>query len=472
MITLKNHSSILVVLLTLLINSCISGEINRDPIRPSKDYPGYWEYKGKPVLLLGGTRNDNLFQESTAPDHLKELASVGGNFIRNTMSARDSGDFQPFLKLETGLYNLDQWNDFYWKRFDTLLSVARDHEIIVQIEIWDRFDFSREPWFANAFNPGLNINYTYGESGLDSIYPEHPGQDLQPFFHSIPGMPQYNPLLDKVRVYQEKYVEKLLEYTFQYPNVLYCMNNETNTPVEWGRHWIGFIRERAKDQGKEVYLTDMFDAFYRPSSCASCVEAISREDIYDFLDISQVNSRNFGKNHWDTIQWIVKEVTNHKRPLNCTKVYGSGFTGWGSGSPHDGVERFCRALVGGVAAARFHRPTSGNGLNEIAQAAIRAVRIVEHRVRFWEVEPAMNLLSGTELNEAYLAAGAQGEYLLYFPVGGKAEIDLREANGNYSLSWISLAPGNKQVDSSVSANNTLTLETPDSSGWFVAIKKQ
>jgi hypothetical protein len=84
------------VLFVLMItfSACQFDNEKTAPIRPSADFPGYWEYKGDPVLLLGGTRNDNLFQEADAPDHLRELAAVGGNYIRNTMSARDSGEMR------------------------------------------------------------------------------------------------------------------------------------------------------------------------------------------------------------------------------------------------------------------------------------------------------------------------------------------------------------------------------------------
>ena len=35
-------------------------------------------------------------------------------------------------------------------------------EIVVQIELWDRFDFAREPWQDNPFNPKNNDVLTAG----------------------------------------------------------------------------------------------------------------------------------------------------------------------------------------------------------------------------------------------------------------------------------------------------------------------
>jgi hypothetical protein len=57
-------------------------------IQPYAGNPGYWQYKGAPVVLLGGTVDDNLFQIPDLEEHLDLLASVGGNYIRNTMSDR------------------------------------------------------------------------------------------------------------------------------------------------------------------------------------------------------------------------------------------------------------------------------------------------------------------------------------------------------------------------------------------------
>ena len=51
-----------------------------DPIRIYSENPFYWEYKGEPVLLLGGSKEDNLFNHPEGlAEHLDLLESVGGN---------------------------------------------------------------------------------------------------------------------------------------------------------------------------------------------------------------------------------------------------------------------------------------------------------------------------------------------------------------------------------------------------------
>jgi hypothetical protein len=63
-----------------------------------KTNPAYWQYDGKPVLLMGGSKDDNLFQIPDIKEHLDLLKSVGGNYVRNTMSSRDQGNVWPFRK--------------------------------------------------------------------------------------------------------------------------------------------------------------------------------------------------------------------------------------------------------------------------------------------------------------------------------------------------------------------------------------
>ncbi len=355
---MKYDLVLLNLIFLLVLSGCLSrqtGNSFENDIKPYTENPRYWQYNGEPVLLLGGTVDDNLFQIPGLEEHLDLLQSVGGNYIRNTMSSRDSGNVWPFLLQADGSYDLDEWNEVYWDKFESLLSLTYERDIIVQIEVWDRFDFSTAFWKANPLNPANNVNYTEDECGMKEEYPRHPSTDIQPFFHSIPGMPLYSQESELVRKYQEKFVDKMLSHSLKYGNVLYCMDNETSTPREWGKYWMKFIHDRAGE--KQVFTTDMFDKFFMPHMCESCLAAIENPETYEFLDVSQINSRNFNRMHWDTLSWILKQRELYSlRPVNCVKVYGGMNSTWGSGSNEDGIERFARNVIGGCAAVRHHRP--------------------------------------------------------------------------------------------------------------------
>ena len=91
-------------LMTLLIFTSSCKRDNAKIPRPElgiaiyEENPFYWSYQGLPLLLLGATDDDNLFQMDDLGQHLELLKSVGGNYIRCTMSSRDEGNIKPYLQ--------------------------------------------------------------------------------------------------------------------------------------------------------------------------------------------------------------------------------------------------------------------------------------------------------------------------------------------------------------------------------------
>lgn len=423
---MKTYPILCILFLSFL--SCNFGASNEEKpppdkrIQPWEENQRYWAWDGQdPVLLLGAGSNDNLFQSTDFYQELGALAKAGGNYIRCTMSSRDKGDSWPYtLDPLSGNYDLTSFDSTYWANFQGLIARAAELDIVVQVEIWDRFDYSREPWTLNPINPLNNTDLPAGgDSLLSSAYPLHPSSDVQPFFHTIPGLPLYQPELDLLRKYQEDLVNQLLSISLPYGNVLYCINNETSTPPAWGYYWADYVHRKAKEAGKRVYVTDMFDNFYRPRKCPDCLAAIQDTTHYDFLDVSQVNGRHFGRNHWDTVNLVLNLAkAAPPRPANCTKVYGGGESSWGSGTNADGIARFNRDLLAGVAAVRHHRPPYGNGFSGAALSSIRAIRTIEKRIRFWDLQPAQEVLADS-LKDIYAAKDQKGNILIYIPTAGE-----------------------------------------------------
>jgi len=456
---------------------------NDDRIQPYTRNPRYWQHRGKPVLLLGGSQTDHIFLHEGLKAHLDEMHGVGANYVRNTMSQREGEALKPHQLLNDGRFDLGQWNEEYWTRFQKMLIWTAEREIFVQIEVWDRFDYSTANWQTSPWNPGRNVNYTYEETGFEAEYPKHSGQDLQPFFHSIVGMPRYGPQLDRVREYQEAFVAKMLSYSLEHGHVLYCMDNETSTPAQWGQYWIDFIKARAVEKGVAVCTTDMFDDAFRAQEAEHTPLIFEDPEHYMFADISQVNSRNYDEQHWERLQWLLEQVNEkHPRPSNHTKIYGSGYHAFGTGGPEDGVERFWRNILGASASSRFHRPDSGNGLNDLAKASIRAARILEGQIRLWDVRPHMGLLTDREANGAYLSAAPGQSYALYFPNGGSVGLDLTDAPGTYGITWISVSMGicvetaadlgYRRMDRTIEGGGVVKLSAPYKGGWVAAIVRE
>ena len=435
-----------------------------DRIQPWPKNPRYWQFEGHPVLLLGGSKDDNLFQIPDLKQHLDEMAAAGGNYIRNTMSDRNDKGFEvyPFKQLASGKYDLEEWNDEYWQRFANLLQWTAERRIIVQIEVWDRFDYATKNWEPHPYNPKNNVNYSGAQSGLAEHYPDHPGQNRQPFFFTTPKQRNNTVVLK----YQQRFVEKMLAHSLPYDHVLYCMDNETSADEAWGAYWADFIGQQAKQAGQQVCVTEMWDAWDLKAD--EHKRTFDHPERYDFCDVSQNNQKK-GQEHWDNFQWVRQRVGAKPRPLNTTKTYGAD--GGRYGNNRDGIERWWRHVIGGAASARFHRPDSGLGLSDAAKASLRAARKLKSVLKLWELEPANQLLSDRAVNEAYLAAKPAHAYALYFTDGGSVGLDLKNAPGRFEVRWIDIATGEWSKRETLDGGGVVTVSAPAKGHWVAAMVK-
>jgi len=435
-------------------------------LRPYAANPTYWQYRGRPVMLLGGSDDDNLFQLPKLEEHLDAIQSAGGNYIRNTMSDRqDRGhEVSAYAKRDDGRYDLEQWNPEYWRRLENLLRWTAEREIFIQIEVWDRFDFTdsggRNFWQVHPLNPKNNVNFTYKQSGFARRYPDHPGKNRQPFFFTTPQQRNNEVVLR----HQQRFVDKMLSYALEYDHVLYCMDNETAAEPAWGRYWAKWIRRRAKEAGRDVFVTEMWDDWNLQAPHHR--HTLDHPELYGFADVSQ-NNHQKGQRHWDNFQWVREYTARHPRPINTVKTYGAD--GGRFGDSRDGVERWWRSLIGGAAAVRFHRPDAGLGLNATAVGSIQAGRIVCDQIPPWQVEPANHLLEDRQPNEAYLAAAPGKAYVIYFTNGGSVDLPL-EGEG-YALRWISVADGKQRNALQVSPQPSVRVVAPASGGWVAIIRR-
>ena len=434
-------------------------EPSPEVIQPDADHPMFWRFQGKPAVLIGGSVEDNLFQIQGLDEHLDALVAAGGNYVRCTMSSRDEGDVWPFfLDTSTGKYDLTRDGDEYWRRFDHFLEATAARGIVVQIELWDRFDLAREPWLKNPFNPANNTNYTVEQSGLQTTYDQHPGKIDHPFFRAVPTMD------DNAAVFpfQKRFIDRLLQSTLRHGHVLYCMDNETHVGQAWGAYWSRYLQETAAAQGRRVYTTQMWDPW--DLGHAMHRRTFDHPELYGFLEVSQ-NNHKTGQEHYDNLLAFRQRVleSGKPRPMNMVKIYGADTGRFGN--DRDAIERFWRALFGGVATARFHRPPAGIGLGDTAQRHLRAARLLLDAAgeRWFTLSPRNDLLSGREPNEAFCLAGDSGPWVVWFADGGA----VRLAADAKSVRWLDVQAGRWQEPAAVTEGE---LRTPGAGYWVALVE--
>jgi hypothetical protein len=466
-------------------------------IQPYVNHPAYWQYRGRPVLLIGGSSNDNLFQTPNVVEELDRLNSFGGNYVRNTMSSRDKGDVQAFHRDPvTGNYDLSRWNDEYWSRLADFLDATGDRDIIVQLEIWATYDFytreshiidGRSAWDRNPFNPANNINYTERESGLYETFRSTHGTLINPFFKTV--LPLRQPFDFAVRPvvlgFQQQFVDKLLSITLDYDHVLYVIDNETNTDPVWPVYWSQYIRGKAAERGVAIEVTEMWDTFDPTDGAvaearvqdpathfftrrASVSNTLNDPHNYTYLDISNHNFQS-GEVHFKTGIYIWNEVRKSGviRPINNTKIYGSDQVAW-TGSDRDGKERFWRNIFAGLASVRFHRPPSGLGHSDVAMAHIKSMKMFADHVDFTKLVPRNDLLGDRAENEAYCLAEAGRTYAVVFMDGGQVRLDVSDLRAErVRLKWLHIEESEWTEEVGVGNESQINLQTPESGFWLV-----
>lgn len=408
-------------------------------IQPYHKNPWYWQYKGEPVMLLGASDRDNLWQWTgdTLTEHLDLMQSVGGNYVRNTMSDRNEGDTYAAKQLENGLYDLEQWNGEYWDKLRFFLEETYKRDIIVQLTLWDWFDLSGDDVYGrfavHPLNPENNINWEPGT--IEDAWDYYGGSIQQ----------NNQPVLD----YQHRYIDKLISITSQYDHIIYNLGNESNLDEGWDTHWATYIQKIAREHGRDIHVTSMQ---FAPD--ASVRRAMGNRDIYTFIDVSQNNQDALGpvgKKHWENLVFWRRMVAMNDEgpmPINNEKVYGNGVgTNTAAGTEKEAVERFWRNVFGGAASTRFHRPAHrgddfywGIGLSDRAQQTLKGVNMFLEEFDLFNAEPYEACETVGNSVDSYCLVNMGNEYAVYFP-GGRATVHLDPwvHAGKVSVKWLDVA---------------------------------
>jgi hypothetical protein len=432
-------------------------------IRVCSANPRYWQMGPEPTLLLGGSVEDNLFQIPDLAEHLDLLRSVGGNYVRCTMSCRDEGNVWPFAR-QGDKYDLEQWNHDFWERFETFLELTEQRGIVAQVEVWATFDFYPF-WGVNPWNPDNNVNYGFDETMLPKakhLNPNPPSNN-NAFFFSVPSLLNARSLLR----YQQRFVDKLLEHALPRGNVLYCMDNETHAPPAWAEYWMNYILERAEAEGVDVCVTEMYwqSDLRHPDHWPS----LRHGELYDFFEASQ-NGAVTGQDNADHLR-AVYEAISPPRPINNVKIYGSDEEPAWSRSGAEACDRFWRAIFGGSASARFHRPTAGLGLSDRACANLRSMRMLTDAMDWFRGRPCDELLRDRPENAAYCFARPGAEAAVYFTGADGVSIDLSAGEGDWTARWLDIPAATWAKTETLASGPAVKLNPPGEGNQAVLIQR-
>lgn len=404
---------------------------NSDAIQAYTENSWYWQYQQKPLLLIGGSGNDNLFQWEgrKLTDHLDLLKSTGGNYVRNTMSDRDDESVYAVKEIEEGVYDLNQWNDEYWNRLKFFLDETKKREIIVQLTLWDWFDLGPyQPRINHPYYSSNNVNWQEGtiESAGDfyggSLYRNN----------------------EPVLTFQNRYVDKLLSITLAYDHIIYNVNNESSVGAEWENHWAKYLKGSSKSQGKNIYVTSMQ---LLPGN--SVRHVMTNKDLYSYAEVSQNNQDAVGavgRKHYDSlIYWrgMIEAQQGGPMPINNVKIYGAGEgENRAAGTGREAIERFWRNIFAGAASSSFHRAEGGwgIGLSVDAQHALKSASMFLEEFDIFRSKPYKGCETiGNLIDGDYCLGNVGNAYAVYLPAGkSTVVIDPWVYMDEVSIKWLNV----------------------------------
>jgi hypothetical protein len=314
---------------------------------------------------------------------------------------------QPWIKLDSGQYDLEKFNPEWEERLRAYLSATLKRRFIVSLEVWDDWSVTRGPagaydpgegygWNAHPFNPKNNVNYNESQFSVST------SPCNSPFYNTIPSKSN-NP---EVLTLQQKYVDKLLSIAIDYPNIIINISNESRAHVEWSRYWVAYIRERLP----EGFMIGEMPSTNRKDGGGECDPELNPLNLctdvnYDFVDIAQgVSAHEFGEPRQQALGGAQRIQTYRQamneagtiRPLVVSKDYTRDIKG--------GDMVLWSRFIGGAAAARFHRPAgdSPETVSQFQHEAIDRLGKFIATVPFWEMHPdpdiVVSLPEGTGAN--------------------------------------------------------------------------
>jgi len=205
------------ILILSILLSCISTTQKLSSQISPHQSGHYFVYQGEPVILI---TSDHTYAAVITPGFdyqtfLNTLADAGMNFTRIYPGAYPgtgwSGEpiILPWAKNEEGLYDLDRWNNDYFKRLHGFMSYALSRDIIVDIVLFNGFgteedDTYHEKWGLCALNDKNNIQKGVGTK--------------RDYFCTLQE--------DMLTEYQKAYVHKIVTELNRYDNLIYDIADE------------------------------------------------------------------------------------------------------------------------------------------------------------------------------------------------------------------------------------------------------
>jgi Family of unknown function (DUF6298)/Putative collagen-binding domain of a collagenase len=486
-------------ILYLLFHCCLNGNAQshiNGPLKTATKNPRYFSDNSGSVIYLTGSHTWGNLQDIVVPGeksfdypaYLDMMQKNGQNFMRMWMFEQplmaswtsDSISFNPlpFARTGPGLardgkpkFDLKKYNTVYFNRLRKRIIAAGKKNIYVSVMLFqgwclDRTGFrTGNPFPYLAYNEANNIN---GISAPETIE----DYDEKPSLHSLKISPALLAL-------QEDYVKKVIETINDLDNVLYEIINEGGA-TDWQYHMIRFIKKTEEGMAKQhpVGMThradniqknqDLFDSpadwispNAEPYSWKKGDSTISSSFKYDPPEADGkkviIPDTDHLWGHGGNYKWVWKCFLRGLNPIFMDP--------WNPLPGNENEEKTTGWIYdfGGITKDDRNYPEYS-----LIRQNMGFARSFSQRINLENMIPRSELSS-----TGYCLANTGNEYLVYFPQGGEAKINMKEVKGEFSVEWfIPLMKLTVFGPRTIKAGNYLTIEPPTSLDAVLYLKRK
>jgi len=326
-------------------------------------------------------------------------------------------------------YDLNSWNSTYWTRLKDALNRMNNAGQYGEVFLFEGCGMEQADrrWHNHPWASDNNINSQETTSCTSSGTPDFYNYSSKPNLH----------------YQQERYVNKMIDETIAYPNVIYEIENEHDSGNEpaWTNHWSQFVKNRIAanypSSPRLISNTSDFNTCFNDSN----VDIVNYHS--DSMDTNQYNT--FLEGNW------------YKNKAMCVDELANGQTSY------DSLRKVCWTIV--ASGGHFHEEDPETSAQPYDIAANIISFLSNSGWDFAHAAPNKGLITS---GGGYCMAETGVEYMCYFTSGGSKTVNL--AAGSYISKWWN--PRSGGLSSSTNffhGGGGKSFTTPDSNDWVLYI---
>ncbi|MGH9618128.1 MAG: hypothetical protein ACRD45_00255 [Bryobacteraceae bacterium] len=448
----------------LMLLLALAAQAGVAPIRLNRENPHYFEYQGKPIVLitsgehygsvLNGAFDYDKYLSTLQKGGLNYTRIFGGSYVevpaksfgirKNTLAPLPGKFVAPWARSSQPGYagggnrfDLSRWNPKYFRRLRSFLADAEKRGIIVEITLFSS-QYGDAQWALSPFNARNNANHT------DPI-----------------GREKINTLDNgNLLAYQERYTRKLVREANPFPNVIFEIQNEP-----WSDHGmrVNVINRYLRPPGR--------DKFPNSVDIANTTSLAWEKQVAEWIvsEEAKLPNKHLIAQNYSNFLFPVKKTIPGVSIVNFHYAYPeavalnyhlgkaiaydeSGFLGrsddayrrqaWNfmlsGGSTFDGLDY---SFTPGHEDGSYLGPNGPGG----GSPALRRQLAILHR--FLDKLPLVKMIPDTHTVlhatgvEVHLLSSKDGIYAAYLDGNGPSRLTLDLPSGNYRGEWLNTKTG-------------------------------